>query len=336
MSDPVKDVDQFVEQRSRRPVWAAGWAIFLAASAFTAHTMIDLPQQNALVAQDRAVATRYAQIAAKLDMVPKAIELVVDTNIRAVTFFRSEIESSQTAQGIRPSTVAEARRLIAETRGGIDTLMSVFDSLQLGESDADAMIAKFREDLSALDQVLVPRERVVLAILAGDLQMAATLLGQVRSDPEGKLTRQLTAFGLRTTAFAQMAETKKLEHAADLEARRVRRSDYQQRIYFLVFSTGYMGAFLFIAARAWRRDRSASKVGANQQSRLRMISRLTLVPADGLRPLLNSSVNVTGLRIALWRCDLGAELPHLADGSPRPKAVEHRIEKQSFNAYVLR
>ncbi|MDP2381591.1 MAG: hypothetical protein Q8N00_02185 [Nitrospirota bacterium] len=24
-------------------------------------------------------------------------------------------------------------------------------------------------------------------------------------------------------------------------------------------------------------------------------------------------VNATGLRIALWRCDLGAELPHLAE-----------------------
>jgi hypothetical protein len=36
------------------------------------------------------------------------------------------------------------------------------------------------------------------------------------------------------------------------------------------------------------------------------------------------NVNATGLRTALWRCDLdSAELPHLADGSPRPKAEVH-------------
>ena len=51
MPDPIRDVDKFVEHRSRRPVWAAGWTIFLAASAFTAHTLKDLPQQNALVAK---------------------------------------------------------------------------------------------------------------------------------------------------------------------------------------------------------------------------------------------------------------------------------------------
>jgi hypothetical protein len=34
---------------------------------------------------------------------------------------------------------------------------------------------------------------------------------------------------------------------------------------------------------------------------------------------VSSNVNATGLRTALWRYDLGAELPLLADGSPRPK-----------------
>jgi hypothetical protein len=259
MSDPVRDVDQFVEHRSRRPIWAAGWTVFLAASAFSAHTILDFPQQNALVAQDRAVATRYAQVAAKLDMVPKTLELVVDANLRAASFFRSEIESVPTASPIHPSTVVEAKRLIAETRGGIDALTSVFDSLQVGEPDADAMVAKFREDLVAMDQLLIVRERVLVAIQAGDQQAASSILGQVRSDPDGKLTRQLTAFGLRTTAFAQMTEAKKLEHSADLEARSVRRDDYQKRMYLLVLSFGYMSAFLVVAVRAWRSDRSSSK-----------------------------------------------------------------------------
>jgi hypothetical protein len=262
MSDPIKNIDQFVEPRRSRPVWGAAGAIFLAAGTFAVDTILGLPQQNALIAQDRVVETRYAQIAAKLDMVPKLIELVVDANLRATSFFRSEIEPFPTAQGISPSTVNEAGRLIAETRNGINALISVLDSLQMGESDADAIIAKFRDDLPALDQLLVAREQVVVAIQAGDLQTASTLLGKVRSDPDGKLTRQLTAFGLRTTAFAQMAETKKLEHAADLEARRVRRSDYQYRIYLMLLSTVYMGAFLVIAVRAWRHDRSSSKARA--------------------------------------------------------------------------
>lgn len=30
-------------------------------------------------------------------------------------------------------------------------------------------------------------------------------------------------------------------------------------------------------------------------------------------------------------CDLGAELPRLADGSPRPKPADRRIEKQPYN-----
>ena len=34
-------------------------------------------------------------------------------------------------------------------------------------------------------------------------------------------------------------------------------------------------------------------------------------------------VNATGLRTASWRCDLGVELPLVADGSPRPKAEVH-------------
>lgn len=42
------------------------------------------------------------------------------------------------------------------------------------------------------------------------------------------------------------------------------------------------------------------------------------------------AVNATGLRTAIWRCDLVAELPLVADGSPRPKPVDHRIEKQPF------
>lgn len=34
-------------------------------------------------------------------------------------------------------------------------------------------------------------------------------------------------------------------------------------------------------------------------------------------------VNATGLKIVLWRRALGAELPILADGSPRSKAEAH-------------
>jgi hypothetical protein len=36
-----------------------------------------------------------------------------------------------------------------------------------------------------------------------------------------------------------------------------------------------------------------------------------------------ANVNATGLRTALWRGDLGTELPLLADVSPRPKAGVH-------------
>ncbi len=210
------------------------------------------------------MATRYAQIGVKLDTIPKLIELVVDANTRAATFFRSQIASVPTVQAIPSSTVSEAQHRIAETRGGINALISVFDSLQVGESDADAMIAKFREDLSALDQVLAPREKVLVAIQAGDAQGASSLLKQVRSDPEGRLARQLNSFALRTTAFAQMAETKKLEHGADLKARSVRRSDYQRRIYFLILSTGYMSAFLVVVLRAWR-DRPTANDGADAE-----------------------------------------------------------------------
>jgi hypothetical protein len=259
MSDPIKDVDQFVEHRSRRPVWAAAWTVFLAATAFTADTIFDLPQQNALANQDRAVERRYAQIDAKLDTVPKMIELVVNANIRAATFFHSEIESVPHASAISLSTAAEARRLIEETRGGIDALMSVLDSLQVGDPDADAIIAKFHEDLAAMDQLLVPRQRVVIAIQARNLQAASAFLGQTQSDHDGKIARQLNTFAQRTTAFAPMAETKKLEQTADLEARTVRRDDFQKRIYLLLLSSAYMGAFLVVALRAWRRDRSTSK-----------------------------------------------------------------------------
>ena len=40
-------------------------------------------------------------------------------------------------------------------------------------------------------------------------------------------------------------------------------------------------------------------------------------------PLNLNVVNATGLRTALRRFDLGAELRHLADGSPRPGAEVH-------------
>jgi len=45
--------------------------------------------------------------------------------------------------------------------------------------------------------------------------------------------------------------------------------------------------------------------------------------AQNSAPPLNLYVNTTGLRTALWRGDLGAELPHLADGSPRPLTEVH-------------
>ena len=37
------------------------------------------------------------------------------------------------------------------------------------------------------------------------------------------------------------------------------------------------------------------------------------MPNGGRGRPLNSKVNATGLRTALWRCDLGAELPLVAD-----------------------
>src|SRR5215475_7613937 len=127
MSNPIKDVDKFVEHRSRRPVWYAAGIIFLAASTFTVRTLWDLPQQNALIAQDRAVETRYAQITKKLETVPRMIEIVINANLQAAKFFQSEIEPFPTARGISQSTVTEAGRLIAETRNGINALISVFD-----------------------------------------------------------------------------------------------------------------------------------------------------------------------------------------------------------------
>jgi len=39
----------------------------------------------------------------------------------------------------------------------------------------------------------------------------------------------------------------------------------------------------------------------------------------------------TSLRL----CDLGTELPLLADGSPQPKPVDLRIEKRTFNVCIL-
>jgi len=36
-----------------------------------------------------------------------------------------------------------------------------------------------------------------------------------------------------------------------------------------------------------------------------------------------ANVNATGLRTAIWRGDLGTELPLLADVSPRPLAEVH-------------
>ena len=43
---------------------------------------------------------------------------------------------------------------------------------------------------------------------------------------------------------------------------------------------------------------------------------------DGFRSIgpVMANIHATGLRSALWRGDLGAELPLVADGSPRPLA----------------
>ncbi|CBK43517.1 protein of unknown function [Nitrospira defluvii] len=46
------------------------------------------------------------------------------------------------------------------------------------------------------------------------------------------------------------------------------------------------------------------------------------------------SVNATWLRTALWRFDLGAELPLLADGSPRPKPEVHDRPLSEEGAYT--
>jgi len=259
MSDPIKHLDQFVEHRKQRFLWRTAGSIFLAASGFIVYTLMDLPQQNALIEQDRATAIRYAQITAKLELVPKVIWLAVDGSLQAAKFFQSEIEPFPTAQGINQATVTEAGRLTAEARNGINALSSVLDSLQLGESDADTIIAKFRDDLPAVDLLLVNQEQVIDAIQAGDPQTASALLRKKGTDPDGKVTRQLNAFAFRTSAFAQMTETKKREYAADLEARRVRRRNYDYRLCLVVLSSVYICAFLVIAARAWRRERSSSK-----------------------------------------------------------------------------
>ncbi len=49
-------------------------------------------------------------------------------------------------------------------------------------------------------------------------------------------------------------------------------------------------------------------------------TRQSSVPARKAAQAAHFHVNATGLRTALWRCVLDAELPHLADGSPRPLA----------------
>ena len=56
-----------------------------------------------------------------------------------------------------------------------------------------------------------------------------------------------------------------------------------------------------------------------------------LTTAAALGPLrgppLNRSVNATGLRTALRRCDLGAELQHLADTCLMPWQANHNLNR---------
>ena len=66
-----------------------------------------------------------------------------------------------------------------------------------------------------------------------------------------------------------------------------------------------------------------------------------------LRSALTLNVTATGLRTALWLCDLCDELPHLADGSPRPIAgvvnclfsgcsfARHRRDRMSYLSALI-
>jgi len=49
--------------------------------------------------------------------------------------------------------------------------------------------------------------------------------------------------------------------------------------------------------------------------------------------LVMANVNATGQRSALWRGDLGTELPLLTDVSPRPQAEVHDRPLSEWGAY---
>lgn len=247
-------IEKFIGRCRSRPLWVAGWLILVGAVAFAAETLRSLPGNNALVEKDQEVAVRYAQMHAKFELVDKTIEMMMEAAVEAIRSFDESIGRNLRSD---PKVVESTLVTIAEARGAIDSMKAVFGSLYFGDQDADQVLTGFRQDIEAVDDALRARSEVLKKLSADD-QDGAALQWKPLLNSEAPHNRRLETFGLRVHAFTQLTQRKRLEHAVDLDSRKMRRFNYQIRLYTLGPICAYVGFFSMFAWHARRRAASSS------------------------------------------------------------------------------